>query len=309
MTAHRVLYGVTGQTLVHTPAGYVSSATYTIENLRFAADASEREIASGSATVASWSLTSSATAGPTVANARRFTTASTTGASIGDPAVLTAPDGSSELVEVAAISSGSYVEMVSPIAGTYPSGSTLRGIKISASFPNAYAADEDELEREPFLRITWIYSLAGRTWRVPEMIDWSRHSTGDIDLGAAILELRTLYPDLPARLPDGARLENAAATLVRRVQDDLRARKLDPTTVLFGDRARALLVARMAWWASTLGYSPGVCDLRAFQASAQADYQHELATLTVGLGILGTKAVDVTDSQAKPPISPITFAM
>ena len=88
-----------------------------------------------------------------------------------------------------------------------------------------------------------------------------------------------------------------------------RRRKIDPTTVLFGDRARALLVARMAWWASTLGYSPGVCDLRAFQASAQAEYQHELATLTVGLGILGTKAVDVTDSQAKPPISPITFAM
>lgn len=301
------MLGDTSQTLVHVPSGYVSAATYSIENLRYSTDDAARVIDSGSATVASWSITSSAVAGPTSANARRVSTASTTGASIGEPAQLLAPDGETELVEVSAISSASYIETVAPIAGTYASGSTLRGIKLSASFPNAYAADEEELEREPFLRVTWTYTLSGRTWKVPELIEWSRHSCGDLDIGAALLELRVLYPDLSSRLPDGTSLEHVAKTLAIRVQDDLRARKLDPTMVLLGPGARALLVARIAEWASLMGYSPGASPLRDFQASASAEYLRELANLTVGLGVTGSRSVDVTDSTKNSTANPISY--
>lgn len=308
MTTHRIIFGQSGQTLAHTPAGYVASASYVIENLRFGPTDASRTIASGSATVASWSLTSSATSGPTTTTPRKFSTASTTGATIGDPAQLVAADGDAELVVVGAISSGSYVETVSPIAGTYPSGSTLRGIKLSTTFPNAYAADEDELEREPPLRVTWVYTLGGVLWRVPELIEWSRHSVGDLDLAEAILVVRELYPDI-TRLPDGANLERAAARLAEEVRDDIRARRLDPAAIMLGPGGRGLLAARIVAWASVQGYSPGPSEHPSFMRWAIGDYQAKLANLTVGLGSRGTLGVDVTDNPNPNSIQPLTFAL
>jgi hypothetical protein len=309
MTAHRILFGSTSQTLAHVPAGYVASATYTIENLRFDTDHASRVVASGSATVASWSLTSSASSGAATTNPRRFSTAATTGASIGDPAQLAAADGDAELVEVLAISSGSYVETSAPIAGMYPSGSTLRGIKITAPFPDAYAADEDELEREPLLRVVWSYTLHGRAWKVPELIEWSRQTPDVLDLGGAILSVRELYPDLAPRLPDGAQLERIASRLADDVRDDLRARGLDPAHVLLGPGGRSLMAAKIIEHASLLGYSPGASSLDSFRSAALKGYAARLANLVIGLGSKGPAAVDITDAPSGRVSSPISARM
>lgn len=308
MTAHRILFGATSQTLAHVPAGYVASATYAIENLRFATTDASRTIASGSATVASWSLTSSATSGPTTTSPRKFSTASTTGATIGDPAQLAAADGDAELVEVLAISAGSYVEVAAPIAGTYPSGSTLRGIKITAPFPDAYAADEDELEREPLLRVVWSYTLHGRSWKVAELIEWTRHTPDALDVGAAILAVRELYPDI-TRLPDGANLERIAARLADDVRDDIRARGLDPALVMLGPGGRTLMAAKIVEHASLLGYSPGAQPLDSFRIAAGKAYASRLANLVIGVGSKGPAAVDITDAPHGRVSSPFSTRM
>jgi hypothetical protein len=122
-----VIFNAASQSLVHVPPARVSTATYAIEDLTRADDASDRTIASGSATVASWTVTTSAAAGPDQSNASRMSTATTAG-TIGDAATIEDPDGRSEVFTVARISSNAYLESEAPLAGSYASGSTVYGI-------------------------------------------------------------------------------------------------------------------------------------------------------------------------------------
>ena len=302
--AQTIIYGETGQTLRHVPPARVTSATYAIEDLTLADDDADRVIASGSATVASWSVTTSATAGATQSNAARMSTASTTGATVGAPAAIVAADGTAEIFEVAAVSTNSYVEAETELAGVYPSGSTVYGIEVTAPVPNTLAADEDILEQSRPLRVVWTYTVGGVTIKAQERIEFLRHTRAvTVDVGAAILRVRKLYTDLAERLPDRTSLDAIAAELAADIEDELRQRKIAPERTMIGPAGVRLLALAIVAHAGELGYAPGSTPTDGAWARAAADrYRQRLEALVLGEpGLATTETTHVADTASTTP--------
>jgi hypothetical protein len=299
---HQILLNGTSQTLEHVPAGYVSAATFVLEDLAYSIGDASRMLASGSCTAASWSLTTSASAGPTASNGRRLSTAATTGATVGAPAVVTAADGSREVIEIAAVSSASYVEASATLAATYASGSTVKGILLTAAVPDLVAANEDLLEQQHPIRIVWSYTLDGVKHRVQHAVEFTRHTGADVDVGSTLISLSVLYPDIATRLPDGARWNALVTELTRSIRVDLRARNVDPERLMLGDAGVELLMLRAVEHAAYLGWAPGSQDPVEFYRLAHARYRERFEALTTGVagrGVIESRIATDT-SPANP---------
>jgi len=280
----RIIYDKTGQTLRHVPPARVESATYVLEDLSRSDTDADRILGSGSATVPTWTVTSTAAAGRGTASPARITAATTTGATVGAPAAITSPDGAAEIFEVATVSANAYVEAEAWLAGAYPVGSTVRGVELSAPVPDVLAADEDILEQRRPLRIVWTYTLGGRTVLAQDLVAFVRHThAATVDVGAAILRVRERYPDLADRLPPRASLDRLAASLVEDVEDDLRQRKVEPERFLLGPAGARLLELRIVAHAGDLGYAPGNTPTDGRWARVAADrYRERLEALLLG---------------------------
>jgi len=295
---HQILFGLTSQVLTHVPLGIVSSASYTLEDLHYGVTDSSRVIGSGSPTQASWTVTSTAVAGASSTNSRRISTTTTAG-SIGAPAVIVAPDGSRELFEVAAISTNSYLESVSPLAGTYPVGSVVYGVQLSAPVPDAFAANEDRLKHNHAIRITWAYTFNGVKFIHPELVKFDRAQLADAFIGEAILWIDKLYPD--ARTRAEVKLEVVAPFLAAEVGNDLRARRIEPTRFFTGDRGRGLLVSRILAHLGELGWSPGNTPQEDWGKAAWRNYRDKLDSLTIGEPGFNTTETSPEDQAGSHP--------
>lgn len=298
--ANRIILGETGQTLRHVPTGVVSAASYIIEDIDAAPGSSDRVIASGEPTVADWSLTTTAIAGPTQPHAARMYVDATTGASIGDPAVIVAPDGSRELLEVEALAVDSYVQAASALAGVYPIGSTVYGVLVSASVPDDFAANETRFKLGHRYRVTWTYTLDGSIRRVPESIDWVRHNVAaDQMVGDALLWLAETYPRVREGLPDHMSLDAVAERMAGEVANDIRAKSIDPSTFLVGERATTLLGWRVLSHLGEHGWAPGNVDQERWAALAAKRYTDRLNSLTIGTAGFGSAETDARTDTAK----------
>lgn len=304
MTTQRIILGETSQLLRHVPMGPVSGASFTFEDTNRSVGDALRVIASGPAATPSWSLTSTATAGPTQRNPGRVPVAATTGASIGAAAVIVAPDGSRELFEIAALSADTYVEAASSLAGVYPVGSMVYGVGLTAAVPDDFAVNTDRFKHEHALRVVWEYTLDGALQRKPEIVEWTRHTgRGDELAGAAVLWLSKAYPMLRQATPEGADLDTIASLMCEEIANDLRARtQKDPSTLLVGDQGRALLCARILAHMGEIGWSPAQQDPGAWEVRARGMYQQRLDNLTVGVAGHNTAATDREEdvSQGTP---------
>ena len=297
---HTIVFEQTSQVLTHTPLGPVSAASFVFEDLGVSLDDANRVIASGAITPPSWSLTTTAAAGPTQRNGARVSVSSTTDATIGARAVIVGADGSRELFEIAALSTNTYVEAVTSLAGTYASGSTVRGVTLSASVPDAFAENETRFKQQHPLRVTWTYTLDGVVHRVPELVQWTRHNVkGDALVGEALVWMSKAYPDAATRLPDGAKLDVLAQCMLDEVTDDLVARTINAPEFLTGDRGRSLLVARLLMHLGDLGYSPGNTDQPTWAERVRMLYVKRLESLTIGLAGGNTASVKRSSDTAE----------
>ncbi len=298
--ANRIILGESGQTIRHVPTGVVSAASYAIEDLDVSPENPDRVIASGEPTVANWSLVTTAVAGPTQPHAGRMYVQATAGAGIGDPAVILAPDGSRELLEIEGIAAGSYVQAASALAGVYPIGSTVRGVLVSASIPDVFAADEARFKLGHRYRVTWTYTLDGSVRRVPERLDWVRHNVAaDQIVGEALLWLSKAYPRLREGLPDHMSLDAVAECMAGEVANDLRAKDIDPSTFLVGERATTLISWRILSHMGEHGWSPGNVDPDRWGALAAKRYTDRLNSLTIGTAGQGSAETDARTDTAK----------
>jgi len=235
MAVQRVLYGESGQSLRHTPPERVASATYQIEDLEYDADDPSRVLASGSATIDSLSLTSNAAAGDGQTNPSRISVASTTGATIGDPAVITAADGSFELFEIAAVSADSYIEARHPLIGLYPSGSTVRGLQLSASVPASVYDEEEYVEMQDGLRVVWEYTIGGVARKRQQQIRVVYQDEPDIELGEVESIIRDMHPDIVDRVVSPGEIRGWVQLAKRRLNGEFRANGQRPEQMMLGD--------------------------------------------------------------------------
>lgn len=300
---NKIVFEQTGQTLRHVPMGVASSATFLLEDLLYSIGQAERVITSGAATVASWTLTTTAVAGPTQTDGTRISVSATTGATVGAPALIVAPDGTRELLKMAGVAAGSYVEAASSLAGVYPVGSTVYGVLMTASVPDAFAADEDLFKLGHPIRVTWVYTLDGVKRRVPELVEWVRHDVAaDGVVGDAVLWLSEAFPDCRERIPDHADFDAMAKLMATEVANDLRARRIPPERFLVGDRGRALLCKRILAHLADLGWAPGAHELAQWTETTERRYAAALSSLTVGeAGLVTAETSRAEDTSPQTP--------
>ena len=283
MTTQRIIHGATGQVLRFVPPSRVTSCTFALEDLTQPDDGADRVLASGAATVASWSITTSATSGATQADAAKMSTASTTGATVAAPAQIVGADGSRELFTVRAVATNSYIAAETDLAGTYAAGSTVYGIEITAAVPNDVAADEDLLEQERPIRVVWTYTLDGVPYKVQQPVQLVRHTSAMPDTGEVLRLVRDLYPDLPGRLAEGASLERVVVRLADRVANDMRAAGIRPEQFLAGPQGVEVLLARVLVQASEHGYAPGSTEPgERYRLEKRREYTEMLERLKIG---------------------------
>lgn len=273
-----IVFEQTGQTISHIPPGRVTEATYKIENIEAGLDSADRVIASGDATVPDWEITSSAAAGVDQRNARKISTTATAGAEFNDMAVIVAPDGTSEIFRIKKVSTNSYIESETDLSQSFPSGSKVYGIEISADFPDEDAADEDLLVNGR-LQVTWVYTIDGELHAPAELITFFRQTSSvSSAVGKAIKELRTCYPDIPGRLAQGGDLDQIVAVMAEKVANDLRRHERDPELFMLGPQAPDLIVARTMCLAAEHGYKPGGGEAdRRWREEKKAEYAAMLA--------------------------------
>lgn len=209
MATHRVYFAKGAQTLTTIPhrAGSpvrVSAATYAILDTRYGVDSAEHVVvAAGTAgTVDSVSTTLNARAGRAASDRRALTLVSTTGVLAGHAYLLTSTTGAVELVSVSAVVSATVLRTVSEIRGDFATGSTFKGIEVSATFPADPAADDDNLDTDAFLLVWTIADFPP----IRESIYLERGEESQL---ASLTDLSELDPMVP--LAGGDRVSPAAA--------------------------------------------------------------------------------------------------
>lgn len=280
---HRVIFEGGPQTLRHVVPEFVASATYEVIDATKAQDDVDRVLDSGPATVPGFTLTLDGEAGPGESDPRRIRVGATAPSLvIGDELVVIAADSSFEAFELAAVATDDYLTSSSFLAGTYPVGSTVRGVTITVMTTAALHDSEDALDDQRPLMVIWSYTTGSGPRLVSEPVALSRGNAAAFTVGPAIQSLLRGYPELAGRLLEGltvlALAEYSRETLIA----ELSARYIDHETVMMGDAGRMLLAAKMLDEAALRGYSPGTRDLERFAEFAHTDYTRQLANITTG---------------------------
>lgn len=247
MATHRIYYSKGAQALVTIPHRRgapvrVSAGTYEIVDTRHAVDSDEHVVvaAGTAATVDSFSTTLTAAAGSNAADRRALTMTSTTGLVAGSTYILEAASGQAELVRIAAVPSGTLARAAQELRGAYPTGTTLRGVQVTATFPADPAADEDNLDDSAFL-VIWTFT------GLPPIREAVHLERGEEAQLATLDDLRELDPMLS--ITGGDRIDPASA-LARAHKDfrlDLQMAGVSESDLLTGSLGRDAVVYRAAY--------------------------------------------------------------
>lgn len=181
---NRVLFEGGNHTLVHVPhvngrpERLTSGVTYSIVDLQEGDEAADRVVASGTATFGSIDATLDASAGPSQTDNKLISVDDASSIERSHLYILRKADGLRELVEAERVdTTGDNVYAVTDLRHDYASGDSLQSIEVSATFPSAEAADEQELfsGAGPY-QITWSYTVDGVVFAQPWVFWLTRYT-------------------------------------------------------------------------------------------------------------------------------------
>ena len=298
MSSHRVYFGRGDQTLTTIPhrAGQpvrVASGTYQIIDTRYGADSDEHEVvaAGTAATVDTLSTTTSTKAGRNAEDRKGLALVSTTGLTPGRCYLLEAANGQAEIVTIAAVPSATVARTVAEIRGDYATGSALRGVQVTATFPEVEADDDDNLDGLPWI-IVWTFS------GLPPLRESIYAERGEEAQLATLADLLQLDPTLS--LVGGDRVNPAAALAQahRDLRTALQQGGQSEADVLAGGIGRDFVTYRAAY----------LCLLGATEDAANArklDHYEKQATqlqtsLLLGAVRQGVTVLDKSTETAQP---------
>lgn len=291
--SHRLAFGQGAQVVRTVPlqggrAVVVASADFAICDLRHSADDAEHELESGSATVDSVSTTLAAAAGRGSADPRSLVVASATGIAAGRRYLLTS-GGRSELVKVEAID-GTTLRLAATLGSYFASGSTLRGVELSATVPTDVTADDDHIGA-PHLAVRWI-PVGLAPWQ--EQIFLERVAPSPPITPEAVLELDATLANFAGK---GATVADALAMALEDFRVDLLIANLSDSDVLAGPIGQSAVRYRAAY--HLLKHSSDESAVRRAEAYSKR-YEELRAALLVGKDKAKVTHTDA-DSRAQPP--------
>lgn len=301
---HEVYYGGGDQSLVHIPLARASSATYAIEDLTESDDSAARFLvaAATAATVDSYNQTLSAAAGPGEADPRLVTITAGVAPTVGRRYVLESADGRSELVTCVG-GTTTTVRLLAPLSGRFASGSTIRGVQVSGTFPSAAAADEDRFESDEPCRITWTYMMRGLVWVVDELVRLTRSRAEARHIADVCAALQEGWAELVMQAsPTSSTLEQIVRYSARRLDGRLRSKRIEPAEFFSGAQGFDVLLQRSVLHMADLGFFPKSRNPDAFREEQRKEFALLWDGLTTGTTGQGTTDVDrVTDTAAAGP--------
>lgn len=231
---HEIVFGGGDQPLVHVPPRVVASATYMVEDLHEGESSSGRDlVASGAATVDSYSRKTSAAAGRGESDPRLLTVGTVVGVSEGQHLRISSSGGAeTRIVEYA---SGTTIRLTRPLATNHPTEADVEGIEISGTFPAASAADSDLYDGDRVLEVTWYYELLSEPTYVTEQIRMVRSRFEAAYIAPVEQVLRATHSALVKQLdPYGDSLREIIEDAAEQIELKLRRKNYDPTTFLAG---------------------------------------------------------------------------
>lgn len=243
-----VIYGGGAQTLKTVPFGasgdpmLLSAATAKIVDLAHSDTSSDYTIeAQAAATVDSTTDTTTANVGHTYPEKREIVVSTPANFTKGNAYALVAADGQSELIRVDHVSSTS-VFATDVIRGQFPTGSTLRGIEVSFTFPAATANSETEFKTHFDVPYAIDWGFTGGTPATQRELIWLRRHPDPV---LATSEDVAMYDSAVGKLnAKNNKVENALAQAHRDIRREIRAHQVDTDTIHFGDDARDWVVRR-----------------------------------------------------------------
>lgn len=299
---HEVYFGGGNQSLVHVPLARPSSASYAIEDLTESDDGAARFIvaAATAATVDSYNQTLSAAAGPREADPRLVTFTTGTAPTVGVWYALEHADGRSERV-LCVGGTTTTLRCSVPLAGSFPIGSTIRGIQTSGTFPLAAAADEDRFENDEPCRVTWSYTMRGLTWNISELVRLQRSRAEARHLAEVAGALQLGWPELVMQAcPTPDALDQIVRYAARRIDARLRGKSIEPAEFFSGTQGFDVLLQRSLLHLADLGHYPKTRQAEAFREDCRKEFALLWDGLTVGQSGKGTIDLDRGTDTAGP---------
>jgi hypothetical protein len=295
MATHRVYYRKGEQSLRTIPHRdgrpvRVTAATYAIYNARHTDSSTDYiTVAPGTAAILdAVSTTLSANAGRRSTDRRTLTVVSTVGIAAGRTYLLTSPSGVVELVRIAAVVSATALLAGAEIRGDFGTGSTLKGVELTATFPAAQADDEDNLDDLPWIVVWAIDGFAP----LRESVHLER---GEEALLATLDDLRELDPMLSTVGGDRIDPALALARAHRDLRTDLQLAGASESDMLLGPIGRDAVCYRAAYLCTH--HDDSESGLK--RAQFYLDRYNELRTaLQVGHKRPEVVAVDKADGSA-----------
>lgn len=231
---------------VHGRATRVTSATYTIVDLRYGEESDGRAVGSGSATLGSVNTALSAAAGPSAADPKRIPITSSTGVVAGRHYLVADSDGLRELVLVLRVDTG-VVFAAHELQHDYDTGASLQDVEIGATFPSAEAADEGSGLRNgagPY-QVTWNYTIGDNEYLVPET-KWLTRSS--VQPFITTIDVLRAAPTLAARLRERATPYDAILAATEDFWVECRTAGKDPSDYRTNEIARSAVAYRAREW-------------------------------------------------------------
>lgn len=296
MATHRAYFGRGDQPLRTIPHRdgrpvRVSAATYGIFDARFGNGSSDHVVvAEGTAaTIDATSTTLTAKAGRNAGDRRTLTVVSTVGVTPGHTYLLTAPNGIVELVRIAAVPSATTLLAGAELRGDLPTGTILRGVEVTATFPALEADDDANLDGLPWIVVWSIDGFAP----LRETIHLERGEEAQL---ATLDDLRELDPTLSIVGGDRIGPELALARAHRDLRTDLQLAGASESDMLLGPIGRDACLYRAAYLCTHHDDNEAAIKKAAFYMDR---YQELRTALQVGAKRPEVVALDKANSNAK----------
>lgn len=204
-----LLYGVASQTLtLDAPEGQASSIT-SVKVFAFDVDddGTEESALTGTTSIDSVSTTVWDDSGAGTSNTKEIALTSATGVTAGKYYQVARSNGWSEIVECVKASTGLCVTR-HPLHNEYTSGDTFKGVRLSATVSDSWAADENNISANsspnPSYRVRWVYVVGGVTYVKDTYCDLVRYAGDHTVLPG---DVESLLPGWLDRLPLDHRID------------------------------------------------------------------------------------------------------
>ena len=283
---HEIVTGGGAQTIAIVPPCRATGATYQIEDLSKGNDQADRYLVGAvgvpaAATLDATELVVSAAAGADTTDAYAIPAAASALVT-GRAYAIEAADAQREVFTCTGRDATSCTAE-QPLTGAYPSGSKIRGLRVSGTFPAAQADDDNFFEEDRPLRVIWHLTIGGVVTTVAEPIRLVRALFQDKYIGDLDVWLRNTWRELVQQL--GSKGEHTRTLCVQAanvVAGKLRAKGIDPGRYLAGPSGQNAMQARVVLELAQRGHKPGTIDIVSFLEDARREWAEMWSDLTLG---------------------------